>query len=152
MPKYADPRELKSRHRTEKDITSPITGLVYKIRKINVVDFIASGPLPLAEWAKGKEQEEIEQAVSLAAAEAMQQDPGLFTKLSDCLLAMGMVTPKVVIAEEAADDEVFPEDLGDDQNWLVGEIMHFCGLLNDEQAGSFRRSILAAAGLSGAQV
>lgn len=152
MVKYADPRMLKQRNRSEKDVTSPITDLKYRIRKINVVEFIVHGPLPLAEWAKGKELDQIEQEVAHAAAEAMERDPGLIPKLQESLLALGVVTPKVVLTDEAADDEVFPEDLGDDQFWLAGEIMTFNGLLNDEQASRFRRHALAIAGLSGDQV
>lgn len=145
MSKYADPKMLKQRKQTERDVKSPLTGLVFKIRKINVVDFIASGTLPLAEWAKGKEQDEIEQGISLATAEAIERDPALVTKLNDQILCLGVVTPKVVL-EEAGEEEIFPEDLGDDQLWLVGEIMQFNGLLSGEQAESFRRQVLALVG------
>lgn len=146
MHKYADPGALKQRNRTEKDVTSPITGLVYKIRKIDVIDFLVNGPLPLAEWAQGKEVDEIEQGIKAAAMEAMSNDPAMVPRLYDAILVQGVAQPQVVVGPECGDDEVLPDDLGEDRLWLAGEIMQFNGLLNDEQARSFRRAILAAAG------
>jgi hypothetical protein len=152
MSGYANPRKLKQRNRTERDITSPITGDKYRIRKIDVVDFLVNGPLPLVEWVKGKAEDEIEQGIRQAATEAMEQNPGLIPKLNDTLLVQGVVAPRVVLGPECSDDECVPEDLGDDKQWLICEIMHFNGLLSDEQASSFRGKVLALAGRTGDQV
>lgn len=151
MARYSDPRILKQRNRTEKDITSPITGETYKIRKISVVDFLLQGPLavPLAAWAKGKEPDEIEQGVQRAAAEVMEENPDLVASLNDQVLMAGVASHRIVPGPECSDDELLPTDLGDDQLWLVGEIMHYNGLLNDEQADRFRRHVVAHAARTG---
>lgn len=151
MPGYADPRQLKQRNRTEKDITSPITGETYKIRRINVIDFLLEGPLaiPLAAWARDKEPDQIEQGIQAAAADVMQENPELVASLNDRVLIAGVASHRIVPGSECSDDELLPADLGDDQLWLVGEIMHHNGLLNDEQADRFRRSVVAHAARSG---
>lgn len=151
MGRYSDPRTLKHRNRTERDITSPITGDTYRIRKINVIDFLLQGPLavPLAAWAKGKEPDEIEQGVQRAATEVMEQNPDLVASLNDQVLVAGVASHRIVHGPDCGEDELLPTDLGDDQLWLVGEIMHYNGLLNDEQADRFRQHVVAYAARSG---
>lgn len=147
MSNYTDPRFLKRRNRTEMDVTSPITSDTYKIRKIDIIDFLLRGPLaiPLAEWSKGKEQDEIEQGVKAAAADAMQKDPALVASLNDMILVAGVVSHQVVPGPECGEEQLLPADLGDDQLWLAGEIMRFNGLLTNEQADRFRLAVVAHA-------
>lgn len=151
MTRYADLKQLKQRHRTEKDITSPITGETYRIRKIDLIDFFTQGPLsiPLAEWAKGKEQDEIEQTITSATGQVLADNPDLIPAMNDMLLVAGVASHQVVIGPECGDDELLPDDLGDDKLLLVGEIMRFNGLFSNEQAERFRQSVVAIATRAG---
>ena len=123
----------KFRDRFVKDVVSQYTGQTYKIRRINIFDFIKDmGVLPVATADPVKD--ELKSSMD-QLAEIEKEDPEGFTNRAVTFyLSKGVIFPKIFFgdSDDCPEEEIALEDLGNDANFLVEHITNFSTKLSDD--------------------
>ena len=123
----------KFRDRFVREITSQYTGQVYKIRRINIFDFIKDmGVIPLG--TADSVREELDKGLDrLGEVEKLDPD-GFSDKAVNFYLGKGVLSPKIFFgdSDSCPEEEIALEDLGNDINFLVENITNYSTKLSED--------------------
>jgi len=122
----------------QKEVTSPISGRTFTIRKLLATDLLQAGLTPVIDMSKEKPPQVDSDNKTLAEAQAIQWLASMHDKFSITqtryVIENGVVDPKVVYTGEPADDNAVKAAwISEDESWLYLEIVCFSGINEPEQ-------------------
>ena len=130
-----------------KEVTAPYSGETFTIRRMRLREFMAeAGVLPF------QISEAAEKAVELFR-DKLKSDPAIEERITALTLKRGVVSPKIWFGadNECPDDQICYDDLGNDADWLSGQIVSYSFQMVDLD-NFFRGEQSAAAGSNGAEI
>lgn len=112
------------KQRSQKEVTSPETGITYRIRKLSQIEYSRagiSGFMPVASKPRPMNAEELKESFK-------QVD--VYLNSLQYQLEHGVVQPKLFFGPESEtpEDSVHSSCIAGDEVWLGGQILEFTGL------------------------